>query len=106
MNAIDPGGAAAKDGRMAVGDQIVMVIMQRRTFKATIRAETSLWVYFSQSKTITTWVYNLEHPLHIYERKIPDVAITHLQHQFNLQTFEIPKTLFLFFFLVERVRAW
>ena len=54
MNAIDPGGAAAKDGRMAVGDQIVMVRMQRRTFKATNRAETSLWAYFSQSKTITT----------------------------------------------------
>ena len=76
MNAIDPEGAAAKDGRMAVGDEIVMVRMQRRTFKATIRAESSLWIYFPQSETMTTWVYNLEHPLHIYERKIPEVAMT------------------------------
>lgn len=66
MNAIDPGGAAAKDGRMAVGDQIVMVRMERRAFKAAIRAETSLWIYFTQSETIRTWVYNFEHPLHIY----------------------------------------
>ena len=42
MNAIDPVGAVATDGRMAVGDQIVMVRMQRPAFKATIRAETSL----------------------------------------------------------------
>ena len=55
VNAIDPGSAAAKDGRMVVGDQIVMVRMQRRAFKATIRAETSLWIYFPQSET-TAWV--------------------------------------------------
>ena len=76
MNAIDPGGAVAKDGRMAVGDQIVMVRMQRPAFKATIRAETSLWIYFTQSEIIRTWVYNFEHPLHIYERKILEVALT------------------------------
>ena len=106
MSAIDPGGAAAKDGRMAVGDQIVMVRMQRRTFKATIRAETSLWIYVPQSETITTWVYNLEHPVHIYERKIPEVAMTFAVSIQIVKLGNSKNLTFIFFVLFKRVRAW